>query len=282
MDKKIGYSYATLTKILMEAEIGDRETCKNEAAILLQAFAGIRPEALPLCKDEVFLSDALENAVNMRCTHYPLQYLIGEWQFCTETYTVTPDCLIPRSDTEILVEMASTLLPQGGRFLDLCTGSGCIAISLLSARLDSTGIGVDLYDNTLSLAKHNAKQNGVSERISFVKADVLSSDFMKDLDHFDLIVSNPPYISTQTVDTLSPEVLFEPRAALDGGTDGLDFYRVLIREYPRYLSRDGKMILEIGYDQGEAVSNLALDAKMRCSIKKDLGGNDRMAILSFD
>ena len=266
----------------MEAEIGDRETCKNEAAILLQAFAGIRPEALPLCKDEVFLSDALENAVNMRCTHYPLQYLIGEWQFCTETYTVTPDCLIPRSDTEILVEMASTLLPQGGRFLDLCTGSGCIAISLLSARLDSTGIGVDLYDNTLSLAKHNAKQNGVSERISFVKADVLSSDFMKDLDHFDLIVSNPPYISTQTVDTLSPEVLFEPRAALDGGTDGLDFYRVLIREYPRYLSRDGKMILEIGYDQGEAVSNLALDAKMRCSIKKDLGGNDRMAILSFD
>lgn len=282
MEKKIGYSYVTLTNTLLEAGIGDRETCKYEAAILLEAFMGVRRESLPLCRDEVFTSEALENAVKKRCMHYPLQYLIGEWQFCTEIYTVTPACLIPRADTELLVETASELLPPNGRFIDLCTGSGCIAISLLSLRSDSTGAGVDLFDNTLSLAKHNAKRNGVSERICFLKADVLSPAFMEDLGSMDLIVSNPPYISTQTVDTLSPEVSYEPRVALDGGTDGLDFYRVLIREYPRYLSKGGKMIFEIGYDQGEAVSDLARAAGMRPVVKKDLGGNDRVVILSSD
>lgn len=280
LNKKIGYSYVTLTNTLMEAGIGDREICKYEAAILLESYIGVRREKLPLCRNEVFISETLENAVKKRCTHYPLQYLIGEWQFCTETYIVTPDCLIPRADTELLVETAKTLLPQGGRFIDLCTGSGCIAISLLAARPDATGIAVDLYGNTLSVAKRNAERNGVEGCLEFLKEDVLIPNFMKDLGSFDLILSNPPYIATEVVDTLSPEVSHEPRAALDGGVSGLDFYRVLISEYPRYLNEGGRMILEIGYDQGDMISSLARAAGLNCSIQKDLGGNDRMAILS--
>ncbi len=280
MAKQNGYSYASLTEALLAAGIGDRETCKYEAALLLENFAGVRREAMLLCRDEVFSSEGLQNAVNMRCARYPLQYLIGEWPFCNEIYTVTPDCLIPRADTELLVERAIALLPSGGRFIDLCTGSGCIAISLLAARPDATGIAADLYEKTLSVATRNAERNGVSERIRFRKADVLSPGFMKTLGDFDLILSNPPYIATEVIDTLSPEVSHEPRPALDGGGDGLDFYRVLLREYPRYLKRGGKMILEIGYDQRDALSVLARQNRLTTEIERDLGGNDRIAILS--
>lgn len=270
----------TLTQTLQNAGIGDTETCKYEAAILLEHFCGVRRAMLPLRKEEVFRSEELENAVKRRCKRYPLQYLIGEWQFCTEIYTVNSDCLIPRMDTEILVEAADELLPENGRFIDLCTGSGCIAISLLAARPDARGVAVDLFQSTLSLAAQNAERNGVDTRIGFCQADVLSSEYMKELGTFDLILSNPPYIPSNVIDTLSPEVLHEPRAALDGGEDGLDFYRVLISDYPRYLNEGGKMIFEIGYDEGDEVTRLAESTGMSCTIRKDLGGNDRVAILT--
>lgn len=277
--KQNGYSYITLTETLFDAGIGDKETCRYEAAILLEHFCGVRRVMLPLRKEEIFQSESLSLAVEKRCNRYPLQYLVGEWQFCTETYTVTADCLIPRMDTELLVEAADELLPENGRFIDLCTGSGCIAVSLLVARPDSSGVAVDLYSRTLALAKHNAERNGVHTRIGFKEADVLSPAFMEDLGSFDLILSNPPYIPTKVVETLSPEVKYEPRVALDGGADGLDFYRVLITEYPRYLNAGGCMILEIGYDQGEAIKRLSIEAGMHCEIRKDLGGNDRVVIL---
>ena len=281
MDRENGYSYVTLTETLAAAGIGDRETCKYEAAILLEHFCGVNRAMLPLRREEMFHSEELFLAVAKRCEHYPLQYLIGEWQFCTETYTVTSDCLIPRMDTEILVEAADELLPENGRFIDLCTGSGCIAVSLLAARPDASGVAVDLYDRTLALAEHNAERNGVHTRLGFLRADVLTLSFMEELGLFDLILSNPPYIPTEVVDTLSPEVHSEPRAALDGGKDGFDFYRVLIAEYPRYLKAGGRMILEIGYDQGEGITALAEQAGLICTLRKDLGGNDRVAILSL-
>lgn len=280
MTEERGYSYITLTEALQNAGIGDREACRYEAAILLEHFCSVHRAMLPLRKNEIFRSDELEAAVARRCERYPLQYLVGEWQFCTETYTVNADCLIPRMDTEILVEAADELLPENGRFIDLCTGSGCIAVSLLAARPDARGVAVDLYPNTLALAEHNAERNGVQNRIGFCCADVLDPAFMNELGGFDLILSNPPYIPTAVVDTLSPEVMHEPRAALDGGMDGLDFYRVLISDYPKYLNAGGKMIFEIGYDEGAAVTALACEKGMHCTLRRDLGGNDRVAILS--
>ena len=275
----MGYSYRSLSEKLFVAGIGDLDTCKYEAAILLEKFCAVHPATLPIRRDEIFLSEALEEAVKQRCARYPLQYLVGEWQFCTETYTVTPDCLIPRSDTELLVETAIELLPKNGRIIDLCTGSGCIAISLLSARRDASGVAVDLYPNTLAVAKTNAERNCVTERLAFFQANVLHSEFMEPLGSFDLILSNPPYIPTAVIDGLSEEVLNEPRAALDGGEDGLMFYRVLLSEYPRYLADGGKLILEIGYDQGEALLHLAERYGLCVKIRKDLGGNDRVVVL---
>ena len=265
----------------MHANIGDREACRYEAFLLLRHFAGLKYEELPFRKTEIFCSEALISAVRRRTEGYPLQYIIGTWQFCNETYFVSPDCLIPRADTEILVEAASTLLPQNGRFIDLCTGSGCIAVSLLAARRDASAIAVDLYPNTLDVAKRNAEGNGVSDRIRFVCADVLKPHFMDGFGRFDMILSNPPYISEKDMKTLSKEVLHEPHAALYGGEDGLVFYRMLISEYPRYLKRDGKMILEIGYDQADAIRALAGEAGLLCEIHRDYGDRDRMAILSF-
>lgn len=280
MNKQQGYSYKSLTETLLRAGIGDKETCRYEAAILLEHFCGVHRAMLPIRREEFFTSDALCSAVSRRCAHYPLQYLIGEWQFCTETYTVTPDCLIPRMDTEILVEAADDLLPLNGRFIDLCTGSGCIAISLLAARKDAHGVAVDLYRNTLEVAKTNAERNGVAARLGFACADVFNSDFMHSLGSFDLILSNPPYIPSAVVDMLSPEVQNEPRVALDGGKDGLDFYRVLISDYPQFLSPEGKLIFEIGYDEGTALTEMAEKAGFFCTVRKDLGGNDRVVILT--
>ena len=275
-----GVSILTLTKILESAGIGDSYTCRYEAEILVSHFCGIPYAQIPLCRSVVYTAPALMDAVQRRIARYPLQYIIGEWQFCNETYLVSPDCLIPRADTEILVEAAAELLPQGGRFIDLCTGSGCIAVSLLAARKDASGVAVDLYPNTLSLAVKNAERNDVADRFTGCLQDVLKPDFMEKFGKFDLILSNPPYIPTEVVDTLAPEVGFEPRVALDGGNDGLIFYRSLVSRYPQFLTPSGKLILEIGYDQGDLLRGLAREHHLSCEIRKDFGGCDRVAILA--
>lgn len=278
--KTQGYSYLSLSDALCNAELGDRETCKYEAGILLEHFCGLRREQIPFRKNEIFTSSELLDAVEKRIGRYPLQYLIGEWPFFNEVYRVTPHCLIPRADTEVLVELAIDALPQNGRILDLCTGSGCIAISLLASRKDAYGTAVELYPTTLDVAKENAVLNRVSDRLDFLLADALLPSFMDSLGSFDLILSNPPYIPTLDVSGLSPEVRHEPHAALDGGADGLDFYRVLVSAYPKYLKPGGKMILEIGYDQGDSLHDLAKNAGLCCEICKDYGGNDRVAVIT--
>ena len=214
-----------------------------------------------------------------RCSRYPLQYILGYWDFCHETYRVTEDTLIPRQDTERLVELAVKTVPEKGRILDLCTGSGCVAISTLAARHDCRGVAVDLFDPTLEIARENAESNGVGDRIGFLRGDVLSPAFMEDLGTFDCILSNPPYVETARVSSLDEELAYEPEAALNGGGDGLDFYRVIIGSYGVYLRTGGTMLLEIGYDQAEAIRALADTAGFACDIYKDFGGCDRVAVL---
>ena len=206
----------------------------------------------------------------------PLAYILGEWYFYDETYKVTPDCLIPRPETEHLVEWLIENLPENGTFADLCTGSGCIAISTLVHRKDLNAVAIDISDRAIEIAKQNALYNGVSDRISFIQADVLMDEPLKKR-KFNAIVSNPPYIKTDIIDTLSVQVKNEPRIALDGGADGLDFYRVIFGKNRQNIACGGSIICEIGYDQGEALKQL-----FGCQILKDYSGNDRIALLNID
>ncbi len=256
------------------------ENDRAEASMLICRFCGINQAELLLRREENFDSPELETALIKRCSHYPLQYILGYWDFCHETYRITEDTLIPRQDTEKLVELAVRMLPERARFIDLCTGSGCIAISTLSARPDCTAVAVDLFEKTLEIAGENAESNSVGERIGFVCNDVLSPAFMEELGEFDCILSNPPYIESEQVPLLEQELSYEPAAALDGGIDGLKFYRVIIAEYGKYLRAGGMMLLEIGWDQAKSVAAIAAETGWRCEVYKDYSGCDRVAVLT--
>ena len=269
-------TYNEICNALAAAQI---ENNRGEASMLICHFCNINKADLLLRHDEDFDSPDLLEAVKKRCAHYPLQYILGYWDFCHETYRVTENTLIPRQDTEKLVELAIRLAPANARIIDLCTGSGCVAISTLAARKDCRGVAIDLFPDTLDIARENAESNGVGDRLGFLAQNVLEPEFMNDLGGFDCILSNPPYIETKQIPLLDDELSYEPEAALDGGDDGLDFYRVIISEYGAFLNKDGIMLLEIGCDQGKAVATLAASAGMRCEIFKDYGGNDRVAFL---
>lgn len=271
--------FMTYNEICMALSAAEIENNRGEASMLICRFCGINKAELLMRRDEDFTNPELISAVQQRCQHYPLQYLLGYWDFCNETYRVNENTLIPRQDTEKLVELAVRLVPDGARIIDLCTGSGCIAVSTLAARKDCRAVAVDLFPETLEVARENAESNGVGDRMGFLCANVLEHSFMDELGSFDCILSNPPYIETNMIPLLDEELSFEPQAALDGGDDGLDFYRVIIGEYGKYLTPDGIMLLEIGCDQAKAVSSIAASANMRCEIYKDYGGNDRVAFL---
>ena len=269
-------TYNEIAMALAGAEI---ENNRAEAAMLICHFCGVNKAELLLRHDEDFDSPELKKAVEARLSHYPLQYILGYWDFCHETYRVTEDTLIPRQDTEKLVELAARLLPERARFVDLCTGSGCVAISTLAARPDCRAVAIDLFPKTLEIAGENAEHNGVGDRLGLLCENVLEHGFMEPLGKFDAILSNPPYIESEKLSLLDEELSFEPDAALDGGDDGLDFYRVIIGEYGAYLSEGGFMLLEIGCDQARSVSAIAAAAGYRCEVFKDYGGNDRVAYL---
>lgn len=212
----------------------------------------------------------------------PLQQLTGEQSFMGLDFQVNQNVLIPRQDTEILVEEALKELHDGYDILDMCTGSGCILISLLWYSNDCHGVGVDLSEAALDVAKSNA------ERLLAEKAEegrvpavfLQSNLFEKVEGQFDLLVSNPPYIRTDDVETLMPEVRdHEPRMALDGEADGLSFYRKIVEECPAYLKRGGTILFEIGFDQAEEVKALMEQGGFHeIRVVKDYAGNDRVVV----
>lgn len=228
-----------------------------------------------LLKEKFTSNDEYRHALSRLDAHEPLAYILGEWYFYGETYKVTPDCLIPRPETEHLVEELIHRLPKNAIFADLCTGSGCISISVLAHRPDLSVVAVDISENALTIAMENAVLNGVSDRITFVTADVLSGNALGDT-HFDAIVSNPPYIRTDVISGLSQEVRCEPVIALDGGADGLNFYRIIFNAYVKNVKHGGFIVCEIGYDQGDILGKM-----FGCRISKDYSGNDRIARLDI-
>ena len=272
----------TYLEIVAKFRQANVENAEWDALLLIERFCRLSREEVLREPERSLCCNKLEEAVARRAAHFPLQYLLGEWQFYRQTYRVTPDCLIPRADTEILVEEAIRKLPENAFFADLCTGSGCIAVSVLCERKDTTAVAVDLSEKALSIAAENAERNGVRDRLILRRADLLLqplTEWGAALPNPASILSNPPYIRTGELANLSPEVGAEPRMALDGGEDGLIFYRKLLSIAGEWLAPNGFCLFEIGYDQAESIRKLAAPQFASCRVLRDLGGNDRLAVL---
>ena len=259
-------------KLLADAGIED---ARHEARIIFAAVGG-EPIYKLLSPDYSTESPEVADAVRRRVERKPLAYIVGWVDFYNERYKVTPDCLIPRPDTEVLVDFAVNNIPEGERFVDLCTGSGCVAISTLANTKGTRAIAADLSDGALAIAKENADFMSVSDRIDFIKADVTQGALCGKVF---AVLSNPPYVSESAYRTLEPEIFREPRMAFLGGEDGGDFYRVLTPIYRDIIADDGFIAYEIGYDQAELIINIARDNRMSAGIIRDLSGNPRVAVL---
>ena len=259
-----------ISKRLADANIEDH---RYEAILLIEELEGGTAS-----EDKDYVSERLISAVGKRCERYPLQYILGKWWFARCTFFVDENCLVPRADTELIVELAMKNLPQGARFADLCTGSGCIAVATLDLRSDTVADAYELYPKTLDLAKKNAELNKVGDRFTPILCDVLKNDALGEK-KYDAIISNPPYIRSDVIPTLEKEVLTEPKAALDGGEDGLIFYRSIVENFGKNLEDDGFFLFEIGYDQAEDITKIANEHGYSCKIYKDLGACDRAALL---
>ncbi len=214
---------------------------------------------------EHFDGEELERAKNRVESGEPLAYVIGEWYFWDDTFKLNTACLIPRPDTEHLVEHGLKFIKNGDSIADLCCGCGCIGLSLLKHTKDTTCTFVDISEDALAMSKLNAERMGLTDRCRFICQDILLSRVEGE---FDVVFSNPPYIQSDVVSCLEV-TKHEPRIALDGGQDGMDFYRILVRDY-----KPKTMILEIGYDQKEDIESLC-----DCKVYNDYGGNPRVAII---
>ena len=217
-----------------------------------------------------------------RLTGESVARIVGEREFYGLAFGLNAATLEPRPETEMLVDLAIAALPAGGRLLDLGTGTGAIAISVLVNRPDVTAVATDLSAAALEAAAGNAARHGVAERATFLQGSwfepLTTNPEGRGEERFDLIVSNPPYITSAVVDTLAPEVRdFDPRLALDGGPDGLAPYRIIAAEAAQYLTPGGRVLVEIGYDQGAAVMALFVAAGFGdVAVHRDLAGLDRV------
>lgn len=259
------------------AEAGIEEA-DLEARLLLEHVCGTNRNDLLAHGDREVLPEQETGYLSLldkRAQRIPLQHLTGVQDFMGLEFEVNEHVLIPRQDTEILVEEALRELRDGMDILDMCTGSGCILISLLRYSNDCTGLGVDLSEEALSVAEGNARKLlAPEEQVRFLKSDL----FEKVDGMYDMIVSNPPYIPSGVIPSLMPEVReHEPLGALDGREDGLYFYHRITEECRKYLKPGGMLFYEIGYDQGAAVSGiLSREGFGEVQVIKDYAGLDRV------
>ena len=274
--------YEKGSRILNEAGI---EESTLDARLLLEAVCGTDRNDLLVHGEQPVEPEAEEKYfgwIGKRAGRIPLQQLTGEQDFMGLTFTVNENVLIPRQDTEILVEEVLKELHDGMRILDMCTGSGCILLSLLHYSNDCEGLGVDLSAEALEVAGRNVLKVLTPEKAEH--AHFLQSDLFEKVEgKFEIIVSNPPYIASAEVEKLMPEVRdHEPRMALDGTEDGLHFYRRIIEEAGKHLVSSGMLFLEIGYDQGQAVSELMrTEGYCEVQVVQDYAGLDRVVFGTY-
>lgn len=269
----------TVRKITARLREAGIDAALHEALLLAGKFTGKSSAVLRADPDGVLPgSPELEAAVAKRCGRYPLQYILGEWEFMGLLFAVNETCLIPRSDTEILCEYIIKHAPAKGRMLDLCTGSGCIPAAVLHYRKDMTGEAVELYPETLRQAELNFRRLGLDGRIRGTEGDVRDDLYPCDV-RFDVISANPPYVTAEEMASLEPELSAEPAHALTDGGDGLSLLRAVIDNYMPHLAEGGFMILEHGAAQSEAVCGYALAKGYAAVPLKDYGGNIRAAVI---
>jgi len=259
-------------EVLLSAGVPE---AKVDAWYLFEHITGMNRASYFLRMEEKLEDDRIkefERVVELRKNRIPLQYITGSQEFMGYSFLVSPATLIPRQDTEVLVEEVSKAA-QGKRVLDLCTGTGCILLSLAKMCKLTRAVGTDISPEAIETAKKNAK------RLS-VEAEFYCGDLFQAVqeERFDIIVSNPPYIPSADIEDLMPEVKeYEPRSALDGDADGLKFYREIIMNAERYLNRQGQIFFEIGCEQGADVSALLSEAGYQnIRVIKDLAGLDRV------
>lgn len=250
-----------------------------EAELLLSFTLGVDREYILINRDREISEDDVkryDDILRMRKSGIPYQYIVGKKYFMGLMFNVSPSVLIPRNDTEILVEEALKRLKRGDIVLDIGTGSGAIAVSIAKYK-DVKVYAVDISCKALEIAKGNAAINDVSDRVVFIESDLYSS-LPGDI-KFDLIVSNPPYIRSCDIEGLQKEVKKEPLIALDGGADGLMYYRRIVKDSADYIKAGGTLAFEVGYDQAIDVKNILINGGYsEIEIAKDLQGIDRVVI----
>lgn len=269
---------STYRELLGQAQALLRQSGINDADIdawyLLEYVFGIKRAQYYLLSNEQAPEEAAREYLKLakkRAMHIPLQYITGTQEFMGLVFEVNEDVLIPRQDTELLVEEVLKV-SDGKEVLDMCCGSGCIIISLAKLGRLKKAAAADISEKALAVAKKNAARHQVN--VEFINSDLFGS--VKG--SYDIIVSNPPYIPTSDIEKLMPEVKeYEPRLALDGMVDGLEFYRRIVDDSRKHLNRDGYIFFEIGYNQAEAVSQILSDAGFcDITVRKDLSRHDRI------
>ena len=275
------------TQILINGGI---EEARLDAWLLLEYTAGITRAWYYAHDDQKpgqEIADRYRELCTRRAERIPLQHLTGKAYFMGYEFDVDERVLIPRQDTEILAEEALRLLAdkKSPEILDMCTGSGCLLLSILMEKEDAHGTGVDISEGALAVAEKNRKNLHLEERALLVKSDTFSGEYFQknSSEHpmeYDMLISNPPYIPTADIQQLMDEVrLHDPVLALDGKEDGLYFYRRITEEALRYLKPGGWLLYEIGCDQGEAVSRIMRTNDFsNIAVKKDLAGLDRVVL----
>lgn len=263
------------------------ENFKNDTRLLAMFVFGYNYSDIlmhlydPISDEDV---ETFKNIIELRSSHYPCQYIIGKQEFMGFLFKVTEDVLIPRQETELLVEQALFISQdmEECKILDVCCGSGCIGISYNLMRMkeghnNDTVCLLDISKEAVIVANENKTSLGA-------KCDIIVSDLFENVDEkYDMIISNPPYICTDEINELMEEVrCYEPMLALDGRSDGLYFYKKIIEEARKYLYEDGKLLFEIGCDQYESVRGLLIDAGFsNVTLKKDYAGLDRVVVGSL-
>lgn len=268
----------TLRRVLHSAGIEDAGL---DARVLLTHSLAIDPVALAAYPESTLGEEGarrVEAVCARRLAREPVARIVAEREFWGLPFSLSPETLVPRPESETVVEAALRHRPEPTRrILDLGTGSGCLLVALLHELPGASGIGLDRSEPALATARRNARQNGVGDRARFV-----ASHWGAALNgRFDLVVSNPPYIASQVIQGLAPEVhAHDPRLALDGGADGLASYRAILAQAAGLLIPEGLLVLEIGFDQGDAVARLAAEAGFTVGdVARDLGGHPRAVAL---
>jgi release factor glutamine methyltransferase len=273
-------------KDLIEYGINELENVsdnpRKEIELLLLEYTNFRQiDLIVNVKDEIKDDESklILEKIDSRKKRIPIQYIIGNQEFMSLKFSVNERVLIPRQDTEVLIEKIINLYSdkENLKILDIGTGSGAIAISLAKYLKNSSVVAIDISQDAIDIAKKNARSNGVLNQIEFIRSNIFEN--LKDYNKFDIIVSNPPYIRSEEIEKLQAEIKnYEPLLALDGGNDGLNFYRKITKESIKHLNAKGLLAYEIGFDQADDVKRMLLNSFYNVEVIKDFQHLDRVVI----